>query len=105
MGNAEQDSISHISHISQGVDTNADQNSISHISHISQSRNSRVNVGLGLLLFLVLTVLILLLLDRFVLEGKIFAWLFGQLKLQDHSEVTEQKVESRGFEGRSLDDI
>ena len=121
--NTDQDSTSHISHISQGVDTNADQDSISHnsrishisqgvdtnidqdsISHISQGRG-KSNIGVGVLLFLALAILILVLLDRFVLEGKILDWFFGQLKLQDHSEVTEQKVESRGFEGRSLDDL
>ncbi|GAI61825.1 unnamed protein product [marine sediment metagenome] len=99
--NAEQDSISHISRISQGRVTNADQDSISHISQ----RRGKSNIGVGVLLFLALAILILVLLDRFVLEGKILDWFFGQLKLQDHSEVTEQKVDLIGFEGRSLNDI
>jgi len=121
--NADQDSISHnshISHISQGVDTNADQDSISHnsrisqgvdtnidqdsISHISQGRG-KSNIGVSVLLFLGLTILILVLLDRFVFEGKIFAWVFGELKLQGQDQGTERKVESIGFEGRSIDEL
>jgi len=96
-GNADQNSISHKSHISRSIDVNADQDSISHISHSSNS------IGVYILFFLLLAILILLLLDRFVLEGKILGWFFGQLKPQDHSEVTEQKVGLIGFEGRSLE--
>ncbi|MBA7529703.1 hypothetical protein ES705_21901 [subsurface metagenome] len=126
-GNADQDSISHNSRISQGKVTDRDQDSISHISHISHKSHSKVrntgnadqdsishnshisqrrgSVGVYILLFLLLAILILLLLDHFVLEGKILGWLFGQLKPEDHSEVTEQKVDLIGFEGRSLNDI
>ncbi len=126
-GNADQDSISHISHKSHSKVTDRDQDSISHNSHISHKSHSKVrntentepdsishnshnsqsrgSVGVYILLFLLLTILILLLLDHFVLEGKILGWFFGQLKPEDHSEVTEQKVELIGFEGRSLSDI
>jgi hypothetical protein len=126
-GNADQDSISHISHKSHSKVTDRDQDSISHISHISHKSHSKVrntgnadqdnmshishishsrgSVGVYILLFLLLAILILLLLDHFVLEGKILGWFFGQSKPEDHSEVTEQKVELIGFEGRSLSDI
>jgi hypothetical protein len=63
------------------------------------------SVGMYILLLLLLTVVVLVLLDRFVLEGKILGWFFGQSKPEDHSEVTEQKVDLIGFEGRSLNDI
>ncbi|MBA7656399.1 hypothetical protein ES703_64323 [subsurface metagenome] len=63
------------------------------------------SVGIYILLFLLFAVLILLLVDHFVLEGKILGWFFGQSKPEDQSEVTEQKVELIGFEGRSLSDI
>jgi len=76
------------------------------IVSFSEKRNrGRSSVGVYILLFLLLAILILLLLDHFVLEGKILGWFFGQLKPEDQSEVTEQKVELIGFEGRSLSDI
>jgi len=101
-GHTDQDAMSHLSHLSHSKVTNRDQDSMSHKSHLSHSRGS---VGVYILLFLLLAILILILLDRFVFEGKIFAWVFGQLKPEDHSQVTEQKVPLIGFEGRSLDDI
>ncbi len=63
------------------------------------------SVGVYILLLLLLTVVALVLLDHFVLEGKILGWFFGPLNREDHSEVTEQKVDLIGFEGRSLNDI
>ncbi|MQY58624.1 MAG: hypothetical protein GH144_03300 [Clostridia bacterium] len=63
------------------------------------------SVGVYILLLVVLAILILLLLDRFVFEGKIFARVFVQSKPEDQSEVTEQKLELRGFQGRSLDTL
>jgi len=99
--NADQNSISHNSRISQGIDANADQESISHNSQ----RRGKSNIGVNILLFLVLAILILLLLDRFVLEGKILEWFFGQLKLKGQSQGTEEEDTSMFFEGRSLDDI
>ncbi|MBA7612630.1 hypothetical protein ES703_19866 [subsurface metagenome] len=124
-GNAEQDSMSHLSHMSQGKVTNRDQDGMSHKSHISHKSHSKVgnagnadqdsmshishishsggSVGVYILLFLLFAVLILLLLDRFVFEGKILGWFFGESKPEDHSEVTEQKVGLIGFEGRSLE--
>ncbi len=126
MGNADQDSISHISHKSHSKVTDRDQDSISHNSHISHKSHSKVrnmgnadqdsmshmshlshsrgSVGVNILLFLLLAILILLLIDHFVLEGKILGWFFGPLNRDDHSEVTEQKVNLIGFEGRCLED-
>ncbi|MBA7659954.1 hypothetical protein ES703_67950 [subsurface metagenome] len=126
MGNADQDSISHVSHKSHSKVTDRDQDSISHNSHISHKSHSKVrntgnadqnsishnshisqrsgSVGVNILLFLLLAILILLLIDHFVLEGKILGWFFGPLNREDHSEVTEQKVGLIGFEGRFLED-
>ncbi|GAI23584.1 unnamed protein product, partial [marine sediment metagenome] len=50
-------------------------------------------------------ILILLLLDRFVFEGKISDWFFGQLKLRGQSQGIEAEDTSMFFEGRSLDDL
>jgi hypothetical protein len=63
------------------------------------------SVGVYILLFLVVIVIVLYIIDRFVLEGKIFDSLFGPSKPEDQSEVTEQKLELRGFQGRSLDTL
>ena len=125
-GHADQDGMSHLSHMSQGKVTNTDQDSMSHKSHLSHMSHSKVgntghaeqdsmshvshlshsggSVGVYILLLLVLAILILLLLDRFVFEGKILGWFFGQSRPDDHSKVTEQKVGLIGFEGRSLYD-
>ncbi len=76
-----------------------------HADEENQVRNrGSSSVGVYILLLLVLAILILLLLNRFIFEGKILGWFFGQSKPDDHSEVTEQKVELIGFEGRSLED-
>ena len=128
-GNADQDGMSHISHKSHSKVTNRDQDSMSHKSHIFHESHSKVgntgntdqdsmshishkshssgSIGVYILFFLLLAILILLLLDRFVLEGKILGWFFGQLKVQGQDQGTEQKVELIGFEGRSIsiDDI
>lgn len=60
------------------------------------------SVGVYILVWLGIIFLVLILLDRFVLEGKILDWFFGQLKLKGQSQRTEEEDTSMFFEGRSL---
>ena len=78
------------------------------ISYNSQCRGLTY-AGVWFLLVLGIVGVVILILDHFVFKGKIFAWVFGELKLQNPSQGTGEKFANgccdNGFEGESLSNL